>query len=252
MTKNTEFGSQLIINAREKGDRASVSALFEYYRKSFETAAMVHFKQFPFDREVAWLPNRDKRKQRVVINAAYEGFVEAYLTYDPSMGTKFETWLSKKIWSHFGNLYEKSSKINKRELRYGEDGEIFEDICVKYKNKKYELQCGIDNGGYGTRNIHNACDTDMVNAVLKSMPEKSSARKNAEMLYQIFSEEGAGKQSSAADRLGISRQAVNKSFKSYREYGPKYLRDRVLETLRLSETQNLYATKTPKRSGSCV
>ena len=101
-----------------------------------------------------------------------------------------------------------------------------------YQNEKYKRQCDIDNGGYGARNIHNACGADMVNAVLKSMPKDSAMRKNAEALYRILSEGGDGKQNSVAEMLGVSRQAINKSFKSYREYGPKYLRDKVLETLR--------------------
>ena len=232
MTKNAEIGFQLIMNARETGDQTSIDALFKYYEGAIKSAALYHFRRFPFDREVSWLPNGDKRKQRVVINAAYEGFVEAYLTYNPSAKASFETWLSTKIWSHFGDLYKKSSKLSQRELRYGEESEISEGGCIMYQNEKYKRQCDIDNGGYGARNIHNACGADMVNAVLKSMPKDSAMRKNAEALYRILSEGGDGKQNSVAEMLGVSRQAINKSFKSYREYGPKYLRDKVLETLR--------------------
>jgi predicted DNA-binding protein (UPF0251 family) len=82
----------------------------------------------------------------------------------------------------------------------------------------------------------------MVNEVLSTM--QGAARKNAEALYRIFSEEGADKQCSAADRLGISRQAINKSFKSYREYGPKAIREKVLETLREKASQRVVGTKT--------
>ena len=242
MTNNAEFGSQLIMNARKKGDRASVNALFEYYRKSFETAAMVHFKSVPFDREVSWLPNSNRHKQAVVFSVAYDGFDEAYRTYDPSFGTHFETWLSIKIWSCFKKELENRSKRNQRELRYGEESEISEGGSVKYQNEKYKRRSDVGDSRYGARSIHNACDTDLVNEVLKSMPK--SAQEKAEKLYQIFSEEGADKQCSAADRLGISRQAINKSFKSYREYGPKAIREKVLETLREKASQRVVGTKT--------
>jgi len=234
MTKNAKIGFQLIQNARKNGDQASVGTLFKYYEEAVKSAALIHFKQFPFDREVSWLPNGDKRKQRVVVNAAYEAFVDAYLDYDPSAMASFETWLSWKIWSCFGNLYKASSKLYQREQLYGEESEISESGCDTFRNKKPYRHPNSDsnNNGYGANNSRNASKVNMVKKVLESMPKDSAVRKNAEMLYRILSEEGDNKLSSTANRLGISRQAVSRSFKSYREYGPKSIRNEVLAMLR--------------------
>jgi hypothetical protein len=113
---------------------------------------------------------------------------------------------------------------------------------LKHGKRMSHDQYSIDNASCRTHDAYDSCDTDLVNEVLKSMPK--SAQEKAEKLYQIFSEEGADKQCSAADRLGISRQAINKSFKSYREYGPKAIREKVLETLREKASQRVVGTKT--------
>lgn len=245
-TQNANIGYQLIENARKYGDQTSIQALYRCYEETFKKAAMIHFKRTPFDFEVAWLPNSDRHKQGVILSAAYDAFVVAYRTYDDSCNASFETWLSRKIGWHFADLQRKAARYSKRMLRYGEEGEISEGGSVMYQNKKYKRQSDIDNVSRRAYDSYNSSDTDMVNEVLKSMPEKSAARKNAEALYRIFLEEGADKQSSAADRLGISRQAINKSFKSYREYGPKALRDRAIEKLRLDAARTSFATKTSK------
>lgn len=229
-TQNAKIESQLIENVRECGDQASVQALFHYCEKTFKTAAMVCFKQTPFDFEVAWLPNSDRRKQDVVFSAAYDAFVDAYRTYDGSCGSSFETWLSNKIGWHFIDLQRKAARYSKRMQNRSD---------------------AIDNAFCRTRDAYDLCDTDMVNEVLRSMPEKGAARKNAEALYRIFSEEGTDRQNSVAERLGISRQAISKSFKSYREYGPKAIREKVLEKLRQNASVSSVAMPTPKRGGTC-
>ncbi len=220
----------LIQSARKHGDSASIEALYEYYEDALKSAAMYHFKKHCFDRDVSWLPNSDRHKQDVIINAAYDAFVKTYKTYDSSRGAEFETLLNHNIEWLFTDL-------QKRVLKHG-------------KRMSHD-QYSIDNASCRTHDAYDSCDTDMVNAVLKSMPEKSAARKNAEALYRIFSEEGFDKQCSVADRLGVSRQAINKSFKSYREHGPKAIRDRVLEALRQNASRSSVATKSPKCGGTC-
>lgn len=222
-TKTNSKIESLIESARKHGDSASIKALYEYYEDALKSAAMYHFKKHCFDRDVSWLPNSDRHKQDVIINAAYEAFVKTYKTYDSSRGAEFETLLNHNIEWLFTDL-------QKRVLKHG-------------KRMSHD-QYSIDNASCRTHDAYDSCDTDMVNEVLNSMPENSAARKNAETLYRIFSEEGTDKQCSAADRLGISRQAINKSFKSYREYGPKAIREKVLETLREKASQRVVGTKT--------
>lgn len=231
MTKNAKIGSKLIQYARERGDHASVSALFEYYKDSFKASAMVHFKRHFFDCGVLGQLGYSKYKQGIVLSAAYDAFVEAYRTYDASCKASFETWLSRKIEWYFMDLQRDSVKYNQRMLKYVEEREISEGGSVLYQNEKYKRLCDIENAGRAFRSIHNACDTDMVNAVLKSMPKEGAARKNAEALYQIFSEEGYDKPGSVAGRLGVSREAISKSFRLYRKNGPKRIREKVLEAL---------------------
>lgn len=250
-TQNANIGYQLLEKARNYGDQASIQALYRRYEETFKKAAMVHFKKTPFDFEVAWLPNSDRRKQGVVFSAAYDAFVDAYRTYDDSCDASFETWLSNKIGWHFADLQRKAARYGQRMVRYGEEREISEGGSVLYQNKKYRPQSDIDNDSRGARGAYDVCDTDLVNEVLRSMPEKGAARKNAEALYRIFSEEGTDRQNSVAERLGISRQAISKSFKSYREYGPKAIREKVLEKLRQNASRSSYAKKSAKCGGTC-
>ena len=221
ITTNSKIES-LIESARKHGDSASIKALYELYEEKFKSAAMSLFKKHCFDFEVARLPN-SRHKQGAIICAAYDAFVKTYKTYDGSRGAKFDTMLNHNIEWLFEDLKKKAAIYSKRKQDYTDD---------------------LENVSCSSRDAYDTCDTDLVNEVLNSMPENSAARKNAEALYRIFSEEGADKQCSAADRLGISRQAINKSFKSYREYGPKAIRDRVLETLREKASQRVVGTKT--------
>lgn len=246
MIKNQEIGFQLIQAARECGDRASVQALFEYYEDSFKVAAMRYFNETPFDFEVSRLPNSDKHKQDVIFSEAYEAFVKAYKTYDASYGAGFETWLGQKIMWYFKHLRKMSAVHGERMIHYGEESEISEGGYILHRNEMYRRVGDLDKCSNASRSKRSGCDAAMVQAVLNSMPEKSAVRKNAEAMYRIFSEEGGDKQACVADRLGKTRQAVSKCFKSYREYGPKYLRDKVIETLRQDATRSSYATKSLK------
>jgi len=219
ITTNSKIES-LIESARKHGDSASIKALYELYEEKFKSAAMSLFKKHCFDFEVARLPN-SRYKQDLIISAAYDAFVKTYKTYDGSRGAKFDTLLNHNIEWLFEDLKKKAAIYSKR-----------------WKNSIDD----IDQVSCSSRDAYDTCDTDMVNEVLSTM--QGAARKNAEALYRIFSEEGADKQCSAADRLGISRQAINKSFKSYREYGPKTIREKVLETLREKASQRVVGTKT--------
>lgn len=232
MTNNAEFGSQLIMNARKKGDSASINALYELYEEKFKSAAMYHFKSIPFDFDVARLPN-SRYKQDLIISAAYDAFVKTYKTYDGSRGASFVTLLNRNIeW-----LFKDLQKENAKESKHWKNS-----TDAIYSKRKQDYTDDLENVSCSSRDAYDTCDTDMVNEVLSTM--QGAARKNAEALYRIFSEEGADKQCSAADRLGISRQAINKSFKSYREYGPKAIREKVLETLREKASQRVVGTKT--------
>ena len=219
-TKTNSKIESLIESARKHGDSASINALYELYEEKFKSAAMYHFKRIPFDFDVARLSN-SRYKQDLIISAAYDAFVKTYKTYDGSRGAKFDTLLNHNIEWLFEDLKKKAAIYSKR-----------------WKNSIDD----IDQVSCSSRDAYDTCDTDMVNEVLSTM--QGAARKNAEALYRIFSEEGADKQCSAADRLGISRQAINKSFKSYREYGPKAIREKVLETLREKASQRVVGTKT--------
>ena len=245
-TQNANIGYQLIENARNYGDQASIQALYRYYEETFKKAAMVHFKRTPFDFDVAWLPNSDRRKQGVVFSNAYDAFVDAYRTYDESCNASFETWLSRKIGWHFAGLQRKAARYGQRMIRYGEEREISEGGSVLYQNKKYRPQSDIDNDSRRACDSYNADDTDMVNEVLESMQEESAARRNAEAMYQILLEEGDCTMSDVADRLGVKRQAISKCFGSYRAYCPKTLSERVHEKLIQNADRSSVATKASK------
>ena len=233
ITTNSKIES-LIESARKHGDSASINALYELYEEKFKSAAMYHFKRIPFDFDVARLPN-SRYKQDLIISAAYDAFVKTYKTYDGSRGASFVTLLNRNIeW-----LFKDLQKENAKESKHWKNS-----TDAIYSKRKQDYTDDLENVSCSSRDAYDTCDTDMVNEVLNSMPENSAARKNAEALYRIFSEEGADKQCSAADRLGISRQAINKSFKSYREHGPKAIRDRVLEALREKASQRVVGTKT--------
>ena len=220
-TKTNSKIESLIESARKHNDSASINALYELYEEKFKSAAMSLFKKHCFDFEVARLPNSDRYKQGVVFSAAYDAFVKTYNTFDGSRGAEFDTLLNHNIEWAFKGLRKKAAIYSKRMQNYTDD---------------------LENVSCSSRDAYDTCDTDMVNEVLSTM--QGAARKNAEALYRIFSEEGADKQCSAADRLGISRQAINKSFKSYREYGPKAIREKVLKTLREKASQRVVGTKT--------